>query len=101
MSEAIAPGSSRLAPGDFKREVRLWSTRIGVEPREIRLRQMIRKAASATSQGRLTFDTSLLSATADQRAEVIVHELVHLKVGNHGRLFRSLVRAHLAAVTSH
>jgi predicted metal-dependent hydrolase len=26
---------------------------------------------------------------------VIVHELVHLKVPNHGKLFRSLVRAYL------
>jgi len=89
--------SPALTPGAFKREVRRWARRIGVEPREIRLRDMTRKLASATSEGRITFDRSLVTAKADQRTNVIVHELVHLKVGNHGALFRSLVRAHLGA----
>lgn len=37
-----------------------------------------------------------LKLRPDKRAEIIVHELVHLKVGNHGPLFPSLVRSHLA-----
>lgn len=57
---------------------------------------MKRKLASASSEGRLTFDDSLLGVFLERRVEVIVHELVHLKVGNHGQLFRSLVRAYLA-----
>jgi len=27
--------------------------------------------------------------------QVIVHELLHLKVPNHGKLFRTLLRAHV------
>lgn len=81
----------------FRREVRLWSERIGVEVREVRIRSMKRKVASATSEGRVTFDSALLAEAPQRRAEVIVHELVHLRVGNHGPLFRSLVRAYLAA----
>ena len=46
--------------------------------------------------GRLTFNTELLSQGADFRAEVIAHELLHLKVPNHGPLFRALLKAHLA-----
>jgi len=80
----------------FKAEVRRWAVQIGVEPKEIHLRPMKRKWASASSAGRLSFDTGLLTEPAAKRAEIIVHELVHLKIGNHGRLFRSLVRAHLA-----
>lgn len=90
-----------ITPGAFRREVGRWSKRIGVDAREIRLRSMKRKLASASSEGRLTFDLSLLDEQRDRRSEVIVHELVHLKVGNHGRLFRSLVRAHLATSASH
>ena len=30
------------------------------------------------------------------RAEVIVHELLHLKIPRHGRLFQALLRAYLA-----
>jgi predicted metal-dependent hydrolase len=85
----------RVAADLFRAEVSRWAERIGVQPIEVRLRDMTRKWASASSAGRLTFDIDLLTQPADKRAEVIVHELVHLKVGNHGPLFRSLVRAHL------
>ncbi len=80
----------------FRAEVRYWAERIGVEPREIRLRPMKRKWASCSSRGRLTFDTDLLRQPAEKRAEVIVHELLHLKVPNHGRLFRALLKSYLS-----
>lgn len=90
----------RVAADVFKVEVRRWAQQIGVEPKEIHLRPMKRKWASASSAGRLTFDTDLLTEPSDRRAEIIVHELVHLKIGNHGPLFRNLVRAHLGYVSS-
>ena len=43
----------------------------------------------------MTFDATLLVEPAELRTEVIVHELLHLKVGNHGKLFRSPLRAYL------
>ena len=79
----------------FKAEVETWARRIGVEPKEIRLRSMKRKWASCSSEGRVTFDTGLLRQPANFRARVIVHELLHLKVPNHGRLFWALLRSHL------
>jgi predicted metal-dependent hydrolase len=80
----------------FKGEVWGWAERIGVEVKEIHVRPMTRKVASASTSGRLTFDTDLLHQSPQKRIEVIVHELVHLKVGSHGPLFRSLVRAYLS-----
>src|SRR5262249_34087122 len=79
----------------FKAEVWHWAERIGVTPSEIHLRPMSRKWASCSSRGRLTFDTGLLGQPPPFRTHVIVHELVHLKVPNHGKLFRNLVRAYL------
>lgn len=81
----------------LRSEVRAWAERIGVEPREVQLRPMKRKWASCSSKGRLTFDADLLRQPAGFRAEVIVHELLHLKVPNHGAVFKALLRAHLAA----
>jgi predicted metal-dependent hydrolase len=81
----------------FKTEVRAWARRIGVAPRAIHVRPMSRKWASCSSNGRLTFSADLLRQPAAFRAEVCIHELLHLKVPNHGRLFRALLRAHLAA----
>ena len=80
----------------FKREVLHWATRINVEPEEIRLRLMKSKWASCSSSGRLTFNTEILKEPAAFRAETIVHELLHLKVPNHGKLFKNLMRAFLS-----
>jgi predicted metal-dependent hydrolase len=44
----------------------------------------------------VTLNSELLSASAELRRETIVEELLHLKVPNHGKLFRSLKRAYLA-----
>jgi predicted metal-dependent hydrolase len=79
----------------FREEVLQLADRVEVTVREIRIRPMTRKWASASTSGRLTFSTDLLSESQRRRREVVVHELVHLKVGNHGKLFKSLVRAHL------
>jgi predicted metal-dependent hydrolase len=82
----------------FKAEVWRWSERIGVQPKEVHVRSMTRKWASCSSNGRLTFDAGLLRQPVPFRTHVIVHELVHLKVPNHGKLFRSLVRAYLTGL---
>lgn len=85
-----------LVPAEvFKSEVLTWARRIGVTPKEIHIRPMKRKWASCSSSGRLTFSTDLLRQTAQFRAEVIVHELLHLKIPNHGPLFKALLRAYL------
>jgi predicted metal-dependent hydrolase len=81
----------------FKAEVQAWAQRLGVTPREIHLRPMKRKWASCSSRGRLTFNTELLRQPAAFRREVIVHELLHLKVPNHGPLFKALLKAYLAS----
>ena len=79
----------------FKGEVLSWAKRIGVEPKEIRLRVMKNKWASCSSNGRLTFNSEILQKPASFRHETIVHELLHLKVPNHGKLFKSLMRVYL------
>ena len=53
-----------------------------------------RKWGSCSTAGRLTFDADLLRQPAQFRKRVIVEELLHLKVPNHGKLFRSLLRAY-------
>jgi predicted metal-dependent hydrolase len=81
----------------FKAEVAAWAKRIGVTLKELHVRPMKRKWGSCSSLGRATFSTELLTQPAKFRREAIVHELLHLKVPNHGKLFRSLLRAYLGA----
>src|SRR5206468_2925718 len=82
----------------FKAEVRHWARQIGVEPREVHVRPMTRKWASCSSAGRLTFSAELLREPTAFRAEVIAHELLHLRIPNHGRVFRALLRAYLGRI---
>ncbi len=80
---------------DIKKEIYFWAEKIGVSPKEIHVREMKRKWASCSSRGRLTFDRALLNEPAEKRAEIIVHELLHLRYQNHGKLFRNLIRVYL------
>ncbi len=79
----------------FKTEVMAWAERIGVEPKEIHVRPMTRKWGSCSTLGRLTFNTELLSESAALRKRAMVEELLHLKVPNHGKLFKALLKAYL------
>lgn len=88
-------GPSREAQVAFTGEVRRWASRIGVEPRQIRIQRMTRKWASCSPASRVSFSADLLSEDAKFRELVIVHELLHLRVPNHGRLFRGLLKAYL------
>lgn len=79
----------------FKSDVEQWGEEIGVEINAIHLRSMKHKWGSCSTSGRLTFDTELLGQPAEFRKEVIVHEVLHLKVPNHGKVFRALLKAYL------
>jgi predicted metal-dependent hydrolase len=92
-----APLSTPLSPEELKSEVRSWSERLKVAPREVRVAEMTRKWASCSTRGRVTFASDLLAQPEEVRREVIVHELLHLKVANHGPLFRALLSAHLSS----
>ena len=80
---------------DLKGSAEQWAAHIGVEVREIHLRHMQRKWASISTNGRLTLNTELLSMPETLTEFVIVHELVHLLVPNHGKLFKGYMSAYL------
>ena len=79
----------------FKSQVSRWAKRIRVRPRQLRLQRMRRKWASCSTRGTISFSTELLSQPAAFREYVILHELLRLKVPNHGKLFKTLLRAYL------
>ena len=80
---------------EFKAEVHSWAEKIQVAPREVHVREINRKWASCSSKGRLTFSKALLVEPDAVRAKAIVHELLHLKYPNHGKMFKALLKIHL------
>jgi predicted metal-dependent hydrolase len=80
---------------DFKIRVRDWAKKLDIQVRNVTVRSMKNKWASCSRTGNLTFDSDLLSFGSDEWDYVIVHELLHFSIPNHGRLWKSLMRAHL------
>jgi len=80
---------------EFKQGVQSWAKEICVEPKEIHIRKMKRKWASCSSRGRLTFDPSLFKEPERVRSKAIIHELLHLKYPNHGKMFNALLNTYL------
>lgn len=80
---------------DLKKEIWEWAREVGVVPKEIHVRKMKRKWGSCSSKGRLTFSSELLRKPVEVRTKAIVHELLHLKYPNHGRMFTALLVAYL------
>ena len=80
----------------FRAEVEAWIRRMKVRPREVHIRPMTHKWGSCSTSGRVTFNADVLGQPAAFRRRVIVEELLHLRVPNHGKLFQSLLRAYLS-----
>ena len=93
---ATVPATPVTTAVEFKADVRHWAARIGVQPGAVHVRPMRWKWASCSATGRLTFDAGLLTQPAAFRTEAIVHELLHLRIPNHGRLFRTMLAAYMA-----
>jgi predicted metal-dependent hydrolase len=63
-----------------------------VEPRIIRVRRMTRKWGFCSTTGTITLAADLYE---QEPGFVIAHELLHLRVPTHGRLFKALMTAHV------
>lgn len=79
----------------FKGHVLYWAARLEANVTSITVRPMKTKWASFSTTGRLTFDAFLLELHEELQDYVIVHELLHSRVPNHGKLWKSLMRTYL------
>jgi len=62
---------------------------------EVSVRQMRRQWGSCSPAGRITLNTSLIHVPRECVDYVLLHELCHLKVHNHGRTFYQLLDRHV------
>lgn len=79
----------------FRARVLHWAAKLEVKAMAIYIRPMSRKWASCSTAGTLSFNDELLTLPPELADYVIVHELLHFSVPNHGKLWKSLMRAHL------
>jgi predicted metal-dependent hydrolase len=79
----------------FKARVREWADKLEVPIHVLAVRPMTNKWASFSTKGNLNFNDELLALDRDLGDYVIVHELLHFRIPNHGKLWKSMMRAHL------
>ncbi|MBU0458369.1 M48 family metallopeptidase [Patescibacteria group bacterium] len=79
----------------FKRRVHWWARKLNVEPTQVRVQKMTRKWASCSTKGWVSFSEDLLFQSREFQKYVIVHELLHFHVPNHGKLWKSLMRTYV------
>jgi len=77
------------------RRVDTWCVKLKVSPRQVRVLKMRHKWGSCSAKGIVTLAADLDDAPAEFQDYVVVHELLHLKVKNHGKLFKALLSAHI------
>ncbi|QOJ27642.1 MAG: M48 family metallopeptidase [Ignavibacteriales bacterium] len=80
---------------DFKESVYNYAVKMEIKVKSLALRPMANKWASCSTDGNLNFNKELLDIDKKLGEYVIVHELLHFKVPNHGKLWKSLMRAYL------
>ncbi len=72
-----------------------WSRRLKAQPRFVRVQHMTRKWGSCSTSGVVTLAADLAKAEPGFQDFVIAHELLHLRVQNHGKVFKAMMSAHV------
>jgi len=70
-----------------------WSCRLSVNPRVVRIQRMKHKWGSCSSSGIVTISLELALREREFQDFVIAHELLHLAIPNHGKLFKARLSA--------
>jgi len=79
----------------LRSRVAIWSVRLRSEPTQVRVQRMTRKWGSCSSRGIVTLAEDLAERDIAFQDFVIAHELLHLRIPNHGRVFKALLTLHV------
>ena len=67
----------------------------------VRIWPMTRKWGSCSRGGIITLAEDLADEEQDFQDYVVVHELLHLRIPNHGKVFNALLTAHVPGWREH
>jgi predicted metal-dependent hydrolase len=79
----------------LRNKVSCWAARLRVRPVVVRVQGMTRKWGSCSTRGIITLAEDLADEEQGFQDFVIVHELLHLRVRNHGKLFKAFMGLHV------
>ncbi len=92
-----APATSveQTTAADLRALVAAWAQRLNVQPGRVQVRDMYQKWGSCSSKGSITLNTALCNIAPPLAEYVVLHEVVHLRVFNHGKDFKALMSVHM------
>lgn len=79
----------------LRSRVEYWARKLKVQPAQVRIQMMRRKWASCSPKGWISFNRALIRESRSFQNYAIIHELLHLEIPNHGKLFKSMMNAFL------
>ncbi|MGH7619606.1 MAG: M48 metallopeptidase family protein [Gemmatimonadaceae bacterium] len=91
----MTPKTATDPRGRLRSRVGHWARRLEVTPRTIRIQRMVRKWGSCSTNGVITLADDLAHRSPAFQDFVIAHELLHMRIPNHGRLFKAVLSAHV------
>ena len=86
---------SRSREAKLRERVEKWAARLRVSPRVVRVQRMTTKWGSCSTKGTITLASDLVRMDEGFQDFVVAHELLHLRLPNHGKLFKAMMTAHV------
>lgn len=87
--------SSLYPEQDLKRRILAWALKISVNPKEVRFEYLSAKWGACHPDGTIVLSYDLLEQRPEFQDYVMVHELLHLKHPNHGRMFKAMLAVYI------
>jgi len=87
--------NQELTRKDILKICERWEKELKVKIKRLCIRPMKNKWGSCSAKGVLTINKALLNSSKELVEYVIVHELLHLIIPNHGRTFKTLLYTYL------
>ncbi len=87
--------SSLYPAQELRRRTLAWAVKLHVNPKVVRIQRMRQKWGSCSAIGTVTLAADLVDQDPRFQDFVIVHELLHLRLPTHGRLFNALMSTHV------
>ena len=84
---AVTAWYKRRAEGRLTARARVWSEKLGVAPTRVLTRDQRQRWGSCAPDGTIRFNWRVVMTEPSLIDYVVLHELLHLKVRNHGREF--------------
>lgn len=94
-ANASTNSNQLIAKGEIRELIAQWADRLQAKPNRVQIRRIKNKWASCSPGKNLVFNSLLSTMPREFIEYVMCHELLHLKVPRHNKLFRGLLSAYM------